>query len=84
MFVVVLLHLPYGVVLIRNFLSSAPALSTRNLHKSAMQSSDDASMRSPWKAYGSGEQSPKPDFDDSPNYGIAAPLLKSIMTQVQE
>ncbi|XP_042453294.1 conserved oligomeric Golgi complex subunit 1-like [Zingiber officinale] len=61
---------------------SAPALSTRNLHKSAMQTSDDASMRSPWKAYGSGEQSPKPDFDDSPNYGIAAPLLKSIMTQV--
>ncbi|XP_042424582.1 conserved oligomeric Golgi complex subunit 1-like [Zingiber officinale] len=61
---------------------SAPALSSRNVHKLALQTSDDTSMRSPWQAYGSVEQSPKPDFDDSPNYGVTAPLLKSIMTQV--
>ncbi|XP_009397026.2 conserved oligomeric Golgi complex subunit 1 [Musa acuminata AAA Group] len=61
---------------------SAPALSSRGAHKSALQAADDTTARSPWKAYSNGGQSSKPEFDDSPNFGAAAPLLKSIMTQV--
>nr|XP_010923268.1 conserved oligomeric Golgi complex subunit 1 isoform X1 [Elaeis guineensis] len=62
---------------------SAPALSSRGAHKSALQmSADDASSSSPWKAYSNGERSPKPELDDTLSFGVATPLLKSIMTQV--
>ncbi|KAG1368830.1 conserved oligomeric Golgi complex subunit 1 [Cocos nucifera] len=62
---------------------SAPALSSRGAHKSTLQmSADDASSSSPWKAYSNGERSPKPELDDTLSFGVATPLLKSIMTQV--
>ncbi|KAJ8499851.1 hypothetical protein OPV22_010403 [Ensete ventricosum] len=61
---------------------SSPALSSRGAHQSALQAADDTTVRSPWKAYSNGEQSSKPEFDYSPNFGAATPLLKSIMTQV--
>ncbi|KAH0436608.1 hypothetical protein IEQ34_026390 [Dendrobium chrysotoxum] len=62
---------------------SAPALSSRGAHKSAFQTSiDDASSKNPWSTYSNGERSPKPDFDDSLSFGVATPLLKSLMTQV--
>ncbi|OAY81786.1 Conserved oligomeric Golgi complex subunit 1, partial [Ananas comosus] len=61
---------------------SAPALSSRGTHKSSVQTSlDDPSSRSPLKSYSRGEQSTKPEFDDSPSFGVATPLLKSFMTQ---
>ncbi|URE01069.1 Vps51/Vps67 [Musa troglodytarum] len=61
---------------------SAPALSSRGAHKSALQAADDSTMRSSWKANTNGEQLSKLEFDDGTNFGVAAPLLKSIMTQV--
>ncbi|XP_008794001.2 conserved oligomeric Golgi complex subunit 1-like [Phoenix dactylifera] len=62
---------------------SAPALSSRGAHKSALQTSaHDTQSRSPWKAYSNGERSPKPELDDSLSFGVATPLFKSIMTQV--
>lgn len=62
---------------------SAPALSSRGTHKSTLQTpADDVSSRSPWKSHSNGDQSPKPEFDDSLNFGVATPLLKSFMTQV--
>ncbi|XP_008796616.2 conserved oligomeric Golgi complex subunit 1-like [Phoenix dactylifera] len=62
---------------------SAPALSSRGAHKSALQmSADDTLSSSPWKAYSNGERSPKPELDDTLSFGVATPLLKSIMTQV--
>lgn len=62
---------------------SAPALSSRGAHKSVIQTSiDDTSLKSPWNTYSNGERSPKPIFDDSMNFGVATPLLKSLMTQV--
>nr|CAD1819856.1 unnamed protein product [Ananas comosus var. bracteatus] len=62
---------------------SAPALSSRGTHKSSVQTSlDDPSSRSPLKSYSRGEQSTKPEFDDSSSFGVATPLLKSFMTQV--
>ncbi|WOK99393.1 conserved oligomeric Golgi complex subunit 1 [Canna indica] len=61
---------------------SAPALSSRGTIKSALQKADDSTLRSPWKAYPNGEQSSKTEFDDSSNFGVATPLLKSFMTQV--
>ncbi|CAL9751428.1 unnamed protein product [Musa acuminata subsp. burmannicoides] len=61
---------------------SAPALSSRGAHKSALQAADDSTMRSSWKANTNGEQLSKFEFDDGTNFGVAAPLLKSIMTQV--
>ncbi|KAG0472381.1 hypothetical protein HPP92_016927, partial [Vanilla planifolia] len=62
---------------------SAHALSSRGTHKSALQTSmDDTSSRSLWKTYSNGERSQKPDLDDTSNFGVATPLLKSLMTQV--
>ncbi|KAJ8506581.1 hypothetical protein OPV22_007467 [Ensete ventricosum] len=61
---------------------SAPALSSRGAHKSALQAGDDSTMRSSWKANTNGEKLSKLEFDDGTNFGVAAPLLKSIMTQV--
>ncbi|KAK8955045.1 hypothetical protein KSP39_PZI002413 [Platanthera zijinensis] len=62
---------------------SAPALSSRGSHKSVLQTSmDDASSEGPWNTYSNGERSPKPNFDDSMGFGVATPLLKSLMTQV--
>lgn len=61
---------------------SAPTLSSRGAHKSSLQKADETAVRKLWKIYSIGEQSPKPDFDDSPDFGVATPLLKSFMTQV--
>ncbi|XP_020578354.1 conserved oligomeric Golgi complex subunit 1 [Phalaenopsis equestris] len=62
---------------------SAPALSSRGVHKSVLQTTIDvASSKSPWSTYSNGERSPKSDFDDSSSFGAATPLLKSLMTQV--
>lgn len=59
---------------------SAPALSSRGTTKTSIPtSSDDASSRSPWKAYANGELSQKIDFDDTSSFGVATPLLKSFM-----
>ncbi|RVW57681.1 hypothetical protein CK203_096259 [Vitis vinifera] len=58
----------------------APALSSRGTTKTSIPtSSDDASSRSPWKAYANGELSQKIDFDDTSSFGVATPLLKSFM-----
>ncbi|KAJ3696099.1 hypothetical protein LUZ60_001476 [Juncus effusus] len=61
---------------------SAPALSTRAAqNKSAGQvASDEASSRSPYRSFSTGDRSPKSDFDDSESF--AAPSLMSFMTQV--
>lgn len=62
---------------------SAPALSSRGSHKLVLQTSiDDASSKGPWNTYSNGERSPKMNFDDSMGFGVATPLLKSLMTQV--
>ncbi|PKA61693.1 Molybdenum cofactor sulfurase [Apostasia shenzhenica] len=44
---------------------------------------DDAASKSPWKSYRNGEQSQKSDLDDSLGFGVATPLLKSLMSQSQ-
>lgn len=64
------------------FTCSAPALSSRGTHKSSMLASSDASSRGPWNIYSS-EQITKPEFDENSGFDVAAPLLKSFMTQVQ-
>ncbi|KAH7673533.1 Low density lipoprotein B-like protein [Dioscorea alata] len=61
---------------------SAPVLSSRGMHKSALQSSTDDASLSLWKTHSNGQQSPKPDMDDTMSFGVATPLLKSFMTQV--
>ncbi|GMH19412.1 hypothetical protein Nepgr_021253 [Nepenthes gracilis] len=59
---------------------SAPALSSRGATKAPIRtSSDDISMRSPWKAYANGDPSQKIDFDDNSTGSVAAPFLKSFM-----
>ncbi|KAJ0963141.1 hypothetical protein J5N97_028263 [Dioscorea zingiberensis] len=61
---------------------SAPVLSSRGTHKSALQTSTDDASLSPWRAHSNGQQLPKPALDDTTSFGVATPLLKSFMTQV--
>ncbi|KAF6176443.1 hypothetical protein GIB67_010080 [Kingdonia uniflora] len=59
---------------------SAPILSSLGTAKSTLStSSDKISSSSSWKAYSNGELSQKLEFDDTSNFGVATPLLKSFM-----
>ncbi|KAK1302101.1 hypothetical protein QJS10_CPB12g00198 [Acorus calamus] len=61
---------------------SAPVLSARGARKPTISLSDDASSGISWRGYSNGEHSPKSEFDDTSGFGVTAPLIKSIMTQV--
>ncbi|KAH9296441.1 hypothetical protein KI387_040029, partial [Taxus chinensis] len=63
---------------------SAPTLSASGTSSSTMRQvlSDDLTARSSWKGYSNGNLSSKFDFEDASSFGVATPLLKSLMSQV--
>jgi hypothetical protein len=69
-------------ILFPNFNFSAPALSSRAVHKPLQTSSDDTTSRSPYKSFSNGEVPQNSEFDDGATFGSATPLLKSFMTQM--
>lgn len=76
-------NLTYYCILFPKFNFSAPALSSRAVHKSPLQtSSDDTTSRSTYRSFSNGEPQ-NLEFDDDATFGSATPLLKSFMTQVK-
>lgn len=63
---------------------SAPILSSNGASSSNMHQalSDESAARNSWKAYSNGNLSSKFDFEDTSSFGVATPLLKSLMSQV--
>ncbi|GLJ54019.1 hypothetical protein SUGI_1155890 [Cryptomeria japonica] len=63
---------------------SAPSLSSNGTPSSAMHQafSDDLTARGSWKGFSNGNLSSKFDFEDTSSFGVATPLLKSLMSQV--
>eukprot|EP01018_Ginkgo_biloba_P036931 Gb_20853 [translate_table: standard] len=75
----------HGAVPRFNYLPiSAPILLANGPSASTMHqtSSDNLTARSSWRAYTNGELSSKFDFEDTSSFGVATPLLKSLMSQV--